>query len=72
MSLNNNIKNIVVSFYKTKDNDNATFADKIIAWWTNGEYSHVELVIDGYMYSTSPRDSELEKRNISKVEDGTM
>ena len=55
-------KKIQVIFYKAYYNPNATFIDKSIAWWTNSAFSHVELVIDGYMYSTSPRDGMVRRR----------
>jgi len=50
---------LTIAFYKAKNNKNATFIDKVIAWWTNGDYSHVELIIDDSMYSTSPRDGKV-------------
>jgi hypothetical protein len=46
---------IEFAFYK-KSAPRANWADEIISWWTNGPYSHVELIIDGVMYSSSPRD----------------
>jgi hypothetical protein len=46
---------VKVAFYKSKQN-HADWKDKLIAWWTKGKYSHTELIINGYMYSTSPRD----------------
>jgi hypothetical protein len=47
---------VKVAFYKAFKNPNSHFDDKLIAWWTKWEYSHTELIVDGYMYSTSPRD----------------
>jgi hypothetical protein len=52
------MRKIYVAFYK-KDAPHADWTDKLIAWWTKGEFSHVELVIDNYMYSTSPRDGKV-------------
>jgi hypothetical protein len=49
---------VKVAFYKSNQN-HADWTDKLIAWWTGGSYSHTELIIDGYMYSTSPRDGEV-------------
>ena len=45
---------IEVAFYKVKNPFSSVF-DELIAWWTNGEYSHVELIINDYMYSTDPK-----------------
>lgn len=42
---------ITLAFYKA----NCKYADcmdKIIAWWTKGKYSHVEIIIDKYQYSS--------------------
>ena len=47
-----------LAFYKAK---HGNFVDKLIAWWTNSEYSHVELVINDAWYSTSPRDLKVRK-----------
>jgi hypothetical protein len=44
---------IKLAFYKAHQGN---LTDKVISWWTNGKYSHVELIIDDMMYSTSPRD----------------
>ena len=54
------MKKIQVAFYKA----NGPFArwdDKVIAWWTNGPYSHVELVIDGYHYGIHPSEGRVRK-----------
>jgi len=53
--------NIQIAFYKSNQS-NADWTDKLIAWWTKGPYSHAELIIDGYMYSTSPRDLKVRKK----------
>jgi len=52
---------IQVAFYKANQ-FHADWSDKLIAWWTNGIYSHTELIIDGFMYSTSPRDGKVRKK----------
>ena len=49
---------IQLAFYKAKGN----YKDKLIRIWTNGQYSHVEIIIDGYMYSSSPRDGGVRKK----------
>ena len=46
------------AFYK-KTAPGADWTDKVISWWTKGPYSHVELIIDGIMYSSSPRDGRV-------------
>jgi hypothetical protein len=43
------IMTMQLAFYKGRD----YFADRLIQWWTNGPYSHCELVIDGTCYSAS-------------------
>ena len=53
--------NCKVAFYKSNQ-PKADWLDKLIAWWTKGKYSHVEIVINEYMYSTSPRDKEVRKK----------
>jgi len=53
------MKEIQIAFYKGLSSPTADWQDKIICWWTKGPYSHVELIIDGYMYSTSPRDKKV-------------
>jgi len=60
---NLNIRNeyVTLAFYIAK---NGTFFDKLIAWWTKSKYSHVELIIDGYWYSTSPRDGTVRRKII--------
>jgi hypothetical protein len=49
-----------LAFYKGK----GTIVDKAIRWWTGSNYSHVELVINGLWYSTSPRDLCVRCKNI--------
>ena len=55
-----------LAFYKAK---NGTWADKLIAWWTKSEFSHVELIHEGWWYSTSPRDGEVRRKRIVYNED---
>lgn len=49
-----------LAFYKGK----GTIVDKAIRWWTKSLHSHVELVVSGMWYSTSPRDKEVRVKNI--------
>jgi len=39
---------IKVAFYKGK----GSWYSKLIRWWTKGRYSHTEIIIDGYQYSS--------------------
>ena len=50
-----------VAFYIAK---NGNIIDKLIAWYTNSKYSHVELVCGGDWYSTSPRDLKVRKQQL--------
>lgn len=49
---------VQLAFYKGEGN----IVDKAIRLWTRSKYSHVELVIGEYWYSTSPRLKKLTKR----------
>lgn len=49
---------IQLAFYKAKGD----WQDKVIRIWTKGPYSHVELIMDGYMYSSSPADGKVRKK----------
>lgn len=51
---------ITIAFYK-KNAPRATFYDKLVAWWTNSDVCHTEIVIDDYQYSSSPRDGGVRK-----------
>lgn len=48
-------------FYKAEGN----FYDKLIRLVNRTKYSHVELCIDGYCYSSSPRDGGVRRKLIS-------
>lgn len=50
-----------LAFYKGKGN----IYDKLIRFWTDGPYSHVELVINDVCYSSSPRDGGVRKKQIN-------
>lgn len=50
-----------VAFYKGKDH----FFDRLVQWWTKGPYSHVELVINGVCYTSSPRDNGVRMKLIN-------
>jgi len=51
----NDYNTVEVAFYK-KTAKKATIYDKIVAWWTGGDYCHTEIIINGFQYSSSPRD----------------
>lgn len=41
----------------------ANYIDKLISWYCNSEYVHVELILsDGYMYSSSGRDKGVRRK----------
>lgn len=48
-------------FYKAEGN----FYDKLIRLVNRTKYSHVEMFIDGYCYSSSPRDRGVRRKYIS-------
>lgn len=48
-------------FYKAEGN----FYDKLIRLVNRTKYSHVELCIDGYCYSSSPRDGGVRRKHIT-------
>jgi len=52
---------IQVAFYKANQ-PYADWTDRLIAFYTKGKYSHTELIIDDFMYSTSPRDGKVRKK----------
>ena len=54
-----------LAFYKGKGD----ITDKLIRWWTKSPYSHVELVVDGWWYSTSPRDLRVRAKRIVPKKD---
>ena len=39
-------------------------AGKLVCWWTQSEYSHCELVVDGTCYSSSARDGGVRCKRI--------
>ena len=50
-----------VAFYKGLSAPGRDWTDWLICKWTHGPYSHVELVIDGDGYSSSPEDGKVRK-----------
>jgi hypothetical protein len=56
------MRTIKIAFYHAK---HGTLQDKLIAFFTKGEFSHVEIVFeDGTAYSSSPRDGGVRAKNI--------
>lgn len=54
-----------LAFYKGPAADKwHQFAHKLICWFTDSPYSHVELVINGTCCSASPRDGGVRMKNI--------
>ena len=62
--------NCKIAFYKGLTAPHRDWTDWVICKWTRGPYSHVELVIDGFMYSSSPRDGSV-RRKPHKVDNTT-
>ena len=53
---------IMFAYYKAFEAPGRNWTDWVIAKWTNGPYSHMEIVIGDYMYSSSPRDGHVRKK----------
>ena len=51
-----------IAFYKGLSAPGKDWTDWLICKWTRGPYSHVELVIGDYMYSSSPRDGKVRRK----------
>lgn len=41
----------------------------VIAWWTRSAYSHCELIVDGWCYSSSLRDKGVRRKKIDTSAD---
>ena len=50
-----------LAMYKGK----GKIGNSIIRWWTKSEYSHCEILIDGYCYSSSLMDGGIRKKIIN-------
>jgi hypothetical protein len=53
---------VKLAMYKGKGN----FFNKFIRFWTRSEYSHCELVVDGYCYSSSGMDKGIRMKPVGK------
>ena len=53
---------IKIAFYKGLSANGRDWQDELICKWTGGIYSHTEIVVGDYMYSTSPRDGSVRKK----------
>jgi len=51
-----------------RKNDNRISA-RIIQWWTGSKYSHCELLVDGYCYSSSVMDKGVRRKAIDLAPD---
>lgn len=51
-----------VAFYKGLSAPNRNWTDWLICKWTRGKYSHVEIIVDDYMYSSSPREKGVRRK----------
>lgn len=56
---------VKLAFYKGEGD----WTDKLIRWWTGSKYSHVEMIIDGRWYSSSPRNGYVRSKIIIPKED---
>lgn len=54
------MKKAYLAFYK----GNEDWFDRLIQWWTKGNYSHVELVVDGFWMSSSRPDGGIRTKMI--------
>ncbi len=57
---------IKLAFYRAEF---GRWYEKLIAWYTRGPFSHVELVFGDRWFSASPRDGGVRYKNIFAVED---
>lgn len=48
-----------VIFYKGMEY--GTVFDSLVCWWISGKYSHVELVIGDFRYSSNPKEGVVKK-----------
>jgi len=53
--------NVQLALYKGKGN----IGNAGIRWWTASVYSHCELVVDGWCYSSSVRDNGVRRKRIN-------
>ena len=53
---------IYYAFYKAFEAKGRDYTDWIIAHWTLGPYSHVEIIVDDCMYSSSGRDGGVRRK----------
>ena len=51
---------IKLAFYKGRGD----MFDRLIRLWTRSQYSHVEIIVDGIWYSSSPRDGRVRAKTI--------
>ena len=57
-------RNISIAFYKKETTFKESKYDSLIRWWTRSPFSHVELVIDGLWYTSSPRDGGVRSKKL--------
>lgn len=68
------MKNLYLAMYKVKDNPKATRLDKVIAWVTRSNYSHVEFCFNvnphgfSHCFSISPREDKVRFLEIKLVD----
>ena len=56
---------VQLAFYKAK----GKIGNAFIRWWTNSQYSHCEVVVDGVCYSSSVQDGGVRSKEMELKED---
>lgn len=51
---------VQIAFYKGR----SKLSNRAVSWWTRGAYSHCELVVDGWCYSSSVMDKGVRRKLI--------
>lgn len=51
---------VAIALYKGK----GSIANAFIRWWTSSQYSHCELIVDGWCYSSSMMDKGVRSKRI--------
>lgn len=56
---------VQLALYKGK----GQIGNAFIRWWTGSQYSHCELVVDGYCYSSSVMDKGVRRKKVGEGKD---
>ena len=60
---------VKIAFYKADKAKKHKWLTKLIAWWTRGQFCHCEIIIDGYMYSSSNWNGGVRKKEWKGTDD---